>query len=238
MEKLHILLLEDQSLVAVDIIDMIERMGHEVVSHVDNGPDAIQSAQTKRPDLAVLDIKVKGSMNGIEVGRRVREELHIPVIYLTSMGEVYELARDTNPYAFLNKPVSAPQLRQSIELAVQAFQAESPVSGPIDHAIYIRHNDRRVRVALKDILMLKADGGYCYIFSGEDKMIIAKPMGKVLDELQRFQGGDRLMQVHRSCCVHLDHVSHIQGNMLRVGSAMVDIGETYRERVLAQFPSI
>lgn len=241
MEKLRLLVLEDQVMVAADLVDMLNRLGHEIVACVDNGREALDEAAKQWPDLAILDVKVKGGMNGLEVGRRMRNELHIPIIYLTAMDEVYDLARETQPHDFLNKPVDPVRLKRSIELAVQHARQTSDIFKPpgiADGVVFIRHNDRRKRVDLKDVCYLRADGGYCHLHMIHDKITLARPMRTVLEELSRYDRQGRLIQVHRSHSINLDHVTDIRGNMLMVDGECFDIGETYRERVLNLFPTL
>lgn len=241
MEKLRLLVLEDQVMVAADLVDMLQQLGHEVLACVDNGQDALDEATKQQPDLALLDVKVKGNMNGLEVGRRMKSELDLPIIYLTAMDEVYDLAKDTQPHDFLNKPVDPVRLKRSIELAVQHTRSSDDISKPAgfpEGVVFMRHNDRRRRVELKDVLYLKADGGYCHVHLKGDKITLARPMRAVLDELNRYDRQGKLLQVHRSHSVNIDHVTDIRGNMLMVDGQSFDIGETFRERVLNLFPTL
>jgi len=247
MEPLRVLLLEDKALVATEIEDIIRESGHSVVATVDNGFEAIASAQVLCPDVAVLDIKVNGSMTGIEVGRRLKEELNIPFVYLTDLDEMYPLAFNSKPHDFLPKPVNSVRLGRAMELAVNASRAEfktaEVVSGQgsmwiVDNAVFIQRGDKKVRVELDEIFYIQAFKNYSDVFLKDIKFTISKPLKDVLHELHRINSGMQIIRVHKSYAVNSKHVRSIQGNMLHLDIATIDIGDTYRRSVLQRFPTL
>ena len=245
MEKLKVLLLEDEFLVAADLKKKIEQLGFSLIKHVDSGIDAIEFSDKLSPDVVLLDIRVKGGVNGIEAGRKIKQ-LGIPVIYLTSLesDDTFQLAKDTAPNDFLNKPVDLLRLKRSIELAAKSnenspsLQSEYSELSTSENLVFFKNKDGRIRVFLKDICHLQADSVYCTVFITDGKIIVTKPLGTVLNQLQKLKGGDRFVQIHRSTGVNIDHVSKISGNILEVNGCKLDISEPYREKVKALFPSI
>ena len=115
-----IFLVEDESIISAVIQDKLERMGHTVCGTASTGEEAIKQVEETRPDVVIMDITLKGDMDGIEAARRIREHLDIPVIYLTAYDEkdTRERARATNPVAYLVKLLEDRDLRSSIEIAV------------------------------------------------------------------------------------------------------------------------
>jgi PAS domain S-box-containing protein len=115
-----VLIVDDEVVVAEDIRRQLRSLGYTVVGVASSGVDAIRLGGEHRPDLILMDIKLKGSMDGIEAARSIQERFDIPVIYLTAFSddETLERARHTLPLAYLIKPFVSTDLRAAVELAL------------------------------------------------------------------------------------------------------------------------
>lgn len=120
MAKSRILVVEDEAIVAMGIKQKLEELDYEVVDIVFTGEDAVQTAVQEEPDLILMDIVLKGSMDGIEAASKIRNQLDIPVIYLTAYSdeEVLERARITEPYGYIIKPFKKSELNANLEMAL------------------------------------------------------------------------------------------------------------------------
>lgn len=120
MAKSRILVVEDEAIVAMGIKQKLEELDYEVVDIVFTGEDAVETALREEPDLILMDIVLKGSMDGIEAAGRIRNRLDIPVIYLTAYSdeEVLERARITEPYGYIIKPFKKSELNANLEMAL------------------------------------------------------------------------------------------------------------------------
>src|SRR4030042_4404015 len=126
MEKTRILIVEDEGLIARDIEDMVRNAGYEVCAVVGTGEDAIRRAETTHPDLILMDIILRGAMDGVEAAERIREQYSIPVIYLTAHTDENTLQRAklTEPLGYTLKPVEQKELMTVIEMALYKHQME------------------------------------------------------------------------------------------------------------------
>ena len=126
MDKIKILIVEDEGIVAKDLETTLIRMGHFVVANVISGEEAIQAAAKKHPDLILMDIVLKGRIDGVETTRKILELVDIPVIYVTAYTEDYILERaiGTIPYAVIIKPVDTMELKIAINLARERHEEE------------------------------------------------------------------------------------------------------------------
>ena len=115
----RVLLAEDEALIRLDLKEMLEEEGYEVVAEADEGESAVRLAQELRPDLVILDVKMPG-VDGLEAAQRIAAERIAPVIILTafSQRELIERARDAGAMAYLVKPFQKRDLLPAIELAV------------------------------------------------------------------------------------------------------------------------
>ena len=121
MPPTRVLIAEDESLIAEELRDRLERMGLTVTAVVTSGEDAIACAGQTFPDLLLMDIHLKGEVDGIAAAANVREHFHIPVVYFTALSDDATISRanQTYPLGYLLKPVAEKELRISLELALQ-----------------------------------------------------------------------------------------------------------------------
>ncbi|AFY94532.1 response regulator [Chamaesiphon minutus] len=123
----NILVVEDESIVAWDIKETLEKLGHQVVDLVVSGTEAIRAATTSRPDLVLMDIRLAGEMDGITAANEIYRQLNIPVVYLTAHADEDTLARaiKTAPFGYLSKPFQAQSLQSTIKVALERYKVEA-----------------------------------------------------------------------------------------------------------------
>jgi len=120
MVKSKILVVEDERIVAEDIRENLERLGYAVLDIASSGTEAIEKAEELHPDLIMMDIRLKGSMNGIEATHRIHQQLDVPIIYLTAYADedTLQRAKQTQPFGYLIKPFKEKELHTTIEVAL------------------------------------------------------------------------------------------------------------------------
>ena len=126
MEKVRILIVEDEGLIARDIENMVKNAGYEVCGVVQSGTEAIRQAEALEPDLVLMDILLQGEMDGIEAAYIIRERFNLPVIYLTSHADetTLERAKVSEPLGYTLKPVEQKELMTVMEMALYKHQLE------------------------------------------------------------------------------------------------------------------
>src|SRR5438477_7532837 len=120
MDKARILVVEDESLLAEDIQERLKNLGYEASALAQSGEEALAAAASACPDLVLMDIRLKGEMDGIETARLFRERFNVPVIYLTGEANdaTLERAKATEPLGYLLKPIEEKSLYSTIEIAL------------------------------------------------------------------------------------------------------------------------
>ncbi|RPH38892.1 MAG: response regulator, partial [Desulfobulbaceae bacterium] len=120
---------EDEELVAADIQMSVEKMGYAVCAMASSGMEAVQKAKLTRPDLILMDIVLKGSMDGIEAATRIKDLYQIPVVYLTAFGEnaMLQKAKAAEPYGYMTKPFNDRELHIAIEISIYKKEAENKI---------------------------------------------------------------------------------------------------------------
>ncbi|MBF2066390.1 MAG: response regulator [Calothrix sp. C42_A2020_038] len=121
-----ILVVEDESIIACDIKNSLERLGYNVPAIVAYGEHAIEKAETLQPDLILMDVMLKGDMSGIEAAEQIYTRFHIPIVYLTAYSDEKTLtkAKYTQPFGYVLKPFDDTQLITTIEIALSRHHNE------------------------------------------------------------------------------------------------------------------
>ena len=126
MDKTKIMIVEDENIVALDIQNRLGKLGYQVAGRAATGQEAINMAAEIRPDLILMDIRLKGNIDGITAAEEIRAHLDIPMIYLTAYSDETTLqrAKITEPYGYLLKPFEDRDLQTTIAMALYRHQIE------------------------------------------------------------------------------------------------------------------
>ncbi len=126
MNTAKVLVCEDERIVAREIQDRLIKLGYTVTAIVSSGEQAIQKAAELAPDLVLMDIRIKGDMDGIETTREIQNAFDIPVIYLTAYADenTLERAKITEPFGYILKPFKEKELHATIEIALSKHRME------------------------------------------------------------------------------------------------------------------
>jgi PAS domain S-box-containing protein len=122
----RILIVEDERITAEDLRDILTDLGYIVTDSVASGAEAIAQAEQNAPDLALMDIRIKGEMDGTETARILRERFNIPVVYLTAHADTSTLARAklAQPLGYITKPFQEAELYAGIEIALHKHRED------------------------------------------------------------------------------------------------------------------
>jgi len=126
MSNARIMIVEDEAIVALDLQHKLKTLGYAVSGVASSGEEAVRKVPQTRPDLVLMDIKLKGDMDGIDAAQRVRDEFNIPVVYLTAYSDENTLqrAKVTEPAGYLLKPFKDRELHATIEMALYKHKIE------------------------------------------------------------------------------------------------------------------
>jgi two-component system, response regulator PdtaR len=249
--RMRILIVEDEAVLALDLGDMLEAEGYTVVGPARNGRRALELFQQHPVDLVLCDIHIQGDWDGIETAQQLRALRPVPLIYLTALSDKETLDRAllTAPAAYLTKPATAPGLRAAIELALHTFARQvlpvPPAPGAatdreplsresilqLDDHVFIKHNYQFVRVPIGDILLLEADNTYTTLVTTQRKYALRLTLSTVLERLNVPQ----LVRVHRSYAVNIQRVEAFGETEATVAGQLVPLGRQYKEAFLQHF---
>ncbi len=143
MKEVSILVVEDEAIVADDLRVTLEGLGYTVLAAVSSGEEAIQTAVELQPNLVLMDIGLKGDIDGIEAAEKIRIRCDIPVVFLTAFAddETLRRAKVTEPFGYLLKPFKEQGLHSTIEMALHKHELE----------VALRESEKRYRLLAENV---------------------------------------------------------------------------------------
>ncbi len=143
MAKARILIVEDEGIVALDIRNTLVKLGYAVCAQATSGEAAIQKAGQTSPDLVLMDIRLRGEMDGLQAAEQIRSRFDIPVVYLTAHADeaTVQRAKITQPFGYLLKPFEEGELHTAIEIALYRHQMDKR----------LRESEERLSTTLRSI---------------------------------------------------------------------------------------
>lgn len=144
------LIVEDEAIVALDLRNRLTKLGYEVTDTATRGDDAVNLAETHRPDLVLMDIRLQGEMNGIDAAEIIRTRFKLPIVYLTAHADEATVNRAcvTEPFGYILKPFEERELQIVIEMAIYKHKADAKQ----------RETERRAEEQLRQSQKMEAIG--------------------------------------------------------------------------------
>ena len=242
MAQTNVLVVEDESIVSKDIQHSLKKLGYNVVGAANTGEQAVQLALEHHPDIILMDIMLKGEMNGIEAAEAIRRETSIPVIFLTAYADESTLARAkvTQPHGYIIKPFKEIDIHTSIEMALYKHKKEAEVLKERDmlyslvenkesgrDIMFVKSNSRLVKLNTRDIYFVEALKDYVVINTLNTRYTIHSTMKDIEAKLP----DNDFIRVHRSFIVRLDKITAIeQSNLiLENDKKVIPVGGSYKD---------
>jgi two-component system response regulator LytT len=242
MSKTNILVVEDESIVSKDIQHSLKKLGYTVIGAASAGEKALEIARIEKPDIVLMDIMLKGEMNGIETAEIIRQEMSIPVVFLTAYADESTLmkAKVTEPYGYIIKPFKEIDLHTSIEMAIYKHGKEQEIirerdllysiveskEGSVEF-IFVKSNSKLIKLKTADIYYIEALKDYVVIHTADTRYTIHSTM----KEIETKMGTADFIRVHRSFIVRLDKIASIEFPNLTLENEkkVIPIGGSYRD---------
>ncbi len=242
MNLIKLLIVEDDMLIAAKISMQLTRLGYAVTAIVTRGEEAIRQAQENRPDLILLDINLKGTLDGIETAHQLNKLVHIPIIYVTANSDeaTFNRAKETRPYAFITKPIRNLDLQRAIELTIsrmaddyhQNTEPEQELSEAtpfvLSDRIFVRQNQKMVKIFVEEILYLEADRNYCHLVTADQTYLLTI----TLKALEEKLASPHFLRVHRSYVVNLRQIDEVAENQIGLSGKTIPLSYLHRDELL------
>jgi two-component system, LytTR family, response regulator LytT len=241
MEKLKFLVVEDPNAISIDINNRLKDLGYKVTNIVTSAEKAYESIETDRPDIVLLDLKLRGKTDGFEAATYIFERFEIPVVFLTSRMDADNLGKisKTHAYGFVNKPFSDEELKANCSLAYHRHEEYMEMRKQKDlylsivdrHSVqdflFVRADYRLNKIKFEDIYFIEALKDYVVINTGDNVYTTHATM----KEMMRVLPTRDFVRVHRSFITRIDKIWSIKYPDLVVEGKMkiLPIGGLYRK---------
>jgi PAS domain S-box-containing protein len=190
MNKTAILIVEDEAVIADDLKETLEGMGYFVAAIVSSGEKALKKTEALKPDLVLMDIVLKGAMDGIEAADRIRTGFDIPVVYLTSHADekTFQRAKLTGSFSYLLKPFETQALRHTIEMALYKHQADRKVrASEARYRAIVEDQTELISRILPSGTLTFVNENYCRYFNRTRSELIGSSILSLIAEEDREQ---------------------------------------------------
>lgn len=237
MRSIQILIVEDELIIAEDMKGMLLDLQYEIVGIAGDCSEAEEFLQRIIPDIALIDIQLRGKDNGISLARSIREKYDIPIVFITSFSDkaTVEQVKQLGPEGYIVKPFEKEDLYTAIEIAVfnhnqkagsvpEKDEAESVI---LKDCIFIRKDYMLIKIRFDDLVWIKSELNYLELYCIENKHLIRSTLKEFVDKLP----SDSFLQVHKSYCINTKYITAIDHSKIWLKGIQIPIGRSYLEIV-------
>lgn len=243
--SIKILVVEDEMITGATISLQLTELGYEVTAILPRGEEVLNHVKENKPDIILLDIQLKGKMDGIETAALVEQHFQIPVIFLTANSDdaTFNRAKTTRPVAFISKPFQKLDMQRAIELTISRMagqEAGSPVNEDheqsfiLNDRIFVRQKERMVKIMMADILYIEAERNYSHIFTTNKEYLLSITL-KIIEEKLPDQ---LFMRVHRSWLINLRQVEEVGEDFIIIAGRQIPLSENLKGNLLQRIQKL
>ena len=245
---IKILVVEDEMIIGAKISMQLTSLGYDVTGILPRGEEAILHVANNRPDIVLLDINLKGKLDGIETADQLQQYGHIPIIYITANSDeaTFNRAKSTKPYAFIAKPFKQLDLQRAIELTISRM-AENENGLPaekntedeeqpfiLSDRIFVRHKEKMVKIMVADILYIEADRNYCRIFTSTREYLLSITLKIIEDKLP----SQLFLRIHRSYMINLAQVDEVAESHVMIAQKAIPLSAGLKEQLMERIKTV
>ncbi|WP_456440666.1 LytR/AlgR family response regulator transcription factor [Psychroserpens sp.] len=245
---IKILIVEDEMIIAANISLQLTTLGYEVIGIVPRAEEALTCVKQDLPDIVLMDINLKGDLDGIDTVKLIKEIHDVAVIYLTANADEvnFNRAKSTHPHAFISKPFKKLDLQRAIELTIDRIQQEKndeivdsvsksePSPFMLSDCIFVRHHEKMVKVEIKDILYIEAERNYCRIYSKGKEYLLVMTLKDMAEKLPN----KHFLRVHRSFIINLSQIDEIATSHIVIAKKAIPVSKSLKEELLKRLQTI
>jgi DNA-binding LytR/AlgR family response regulator len=236
MDGIKVVIVEDEPLVAFDLKKQLEKTGMFVSGIFESGEEVLDSLKKDVPDIILMDVRLYGSLDGIDTAHEINKYHDVPILFLTANTDssTFNRAKLTFPHAFLSKPFRIHDVLHAIELALEMKDddaAESHAEKYLPDRVFIKNNDFLQKVMYDQILYLEAEGAYTKIITEDKNYVVSQTLKKVESKIQV----PYLLKIHRSFIINTKNVDKISEGFAHIGKHRIPVSRAHRDALYKMF---
>lgn len=228
-------------IIAAKISMLLTNLGYKVTGILSRGEEAIQHVKDNKTDFVLIDINLKGEIDGIETARQIQLQSDIPIIYLTANSDeaTFNRAKITKPAAFIAKPFKQLDLQRAIELAICRMPEndgglpqenntfnETPLI--LNDRIFVRCREKMMKIMVADILYIEADRNYSRIFTANKEFLLSTTLKTMEEKLSL----NHFVRIHRSYIININQIEEVAESHVIIGRKAIPLSSGLKENLL------
>jgi len=240
MGNIKVLIVEDEMLVAENLADCMRESGFNVCGIAISANECFELISSQQPDILILDICLKGKLDGIEIATILTQTKYIPFIFLTANTDPITVSKalPLKPGAFISKPFNNTDVQIAVELACQKhndalIHANSASILP-DSAIFLKDGLCYKRIEIASILYIEAKGSYSNVVTTTRSYTLSYNLNYFTSQIK----SPVFKKVHRSFIVNINNIQAFDSNSLQINRTTIPVSKTYRKEVMDLFTKI
>lgn len=217
-----ILIVEDEEELAANISEILSGLDYQVASVVDNAKDALSFLETTQVDLVLMDIMIKGDLDGIDLAYKIREIYQIPIVFSTAYSGTEYLERISSDIheGYLLKPFTVDSLKTAVFFGLKRYEERKTINKQAPKgSLKVMDKGYLVPIPFSEILYLKADGLYTKIYTKVKSYLVRD----ILKGFEEKLPEDQFFRVHKSYLINVEHVTSFNAKKINLGETPVPI---------------
>jgi len=239
--KVRILVVEDEMIIGAKISMQLTNLGYEVSGLLSRGEDVPYHVLENKPDIILLDINLKGGLDGIETAKLLSVQGNTPIIFLTANSDeaTFNRAKTVKPAAFISKPYKQLDLQRAIELTISRMEEKPmvPDSGETDleerpsflnDRMFVRTKERMVKIMFDEVLFIEAVRNYSRIITKNTEYLLSITLKIIEDKLP----ASVFVRIHRSYLVNIKMIDEVGENHVIIGQREIPMSSGLKDNLL------
>lgn len=237
-----ILIVEDNMVIGANISLLLLELGYDVIGIITRGEEVIDYIKYDLPDIILMDIQLKGALDGIQTAKLIQTHYHIPIIYLT-INENNKYSNEfkvNNSYTLLSKPFKKQDLKCAIEFIKNKTQIDNHFIKDnhfpyvLNDCIFVKSYEKMIKIFINHILYIEAERNYCRIFTDVKEHLIVTTLKDLDDKLSK----KHFLRIHRSFIVNITHINEIAKTHVVISKKAIPLSKSLREELLKRLQTI
>jgi len=231
------LIVEDSFSFALELEILVKKIGHEVLSTVDNSGDALVEILDKKPDIIFMDIDIKGKLSGLQIAAKIKH-LHIPIIFITSFADdkIFNQANDIPNSTYITKPVAEYTLKSAINLLLKITHSiVTSSSNSIEYRIedgqlFLKKKDDFCKIKTDNIQFIESNGVYCKTITLNEEEFLNRI---TISEYIELLNDPKFIRPHRSFLVNSANITkvNLSENSIILGKHSIPISRKAKKEI-------
>jgi DNA-binding LytR/AlgR family response regulator len=223
----NILIVEDELDLGQNIQELLKYLGYTISEIIDNGKDVLEYLKENTPDLILMDIQIKGDIDGITLCKKIKSVYDIPVVYLTAFSDISFLDR-VSSYSYegyLLKPFTVEELKATVHLGLNAKKKKD--LKPEKNLITIKDKGFTVPIATQDILFFQADGLYTKIQTKTKSYVVRDILKDLIDSIS----SSKFIRIHKSFVINVKEIDSFNSKEIHIQDFVIPMRRGFYKEI-------